>query len=754
MQDLFTIRRRPPTEDECKEYARRFRYCCQDWSNYLGDPVFITAEGEEENAESLREELAAAAEEDLVDILRNHGAPPRELVFICHPGTGNSHCPPIYTGIREVSLEGRGSVMAEAFHGAEVHLLDAEGALILVAPGHDAPALGLGETLLIDCNDDYDQLVKGRPYHPSNVEILGYARADRMVDMHIHTESGVMYIIGDGPYGSRQTLIEGTGAPHVLKGPMRLGMHHVGCRKPVDGRMRLVDLFSFHVGRRWEDIEDFTIMYNTFPYLRGRDDWMKHSGGDTPDTIRARHLRYSDDYLGKVCEHWPNEFPFMPAEVRANPEWVKRFGFANPVNFLHADESLRQDKDFVIGLIRQEGKSGASIYPYIPRHLRRDLDVLIALHAADGLFHLPDPEEVGENKRSDIQRFVSENAARISDILGIFPNAMPYATPELLADKPLVLHALAKDKRLVASLPPHLLDDEEVILQANDRYNPSLGFASERLRSDPHFVRRMIDVNGRNIAHAAEWMRRDRSFVLAAADAGSQILQHVQESFTDDEEVMLRVIADNPFSIRHASGRLRADKDFVLRAIDEGLYYECVEGSLRNDHDVILRLANRRPYDFDKFPDMFRDDREVALAAVSADGYGPYLRHCSERLKDDPDIVLAALTHAPHPLKFASARLLNDKAFLMRAIRARPDCLGVFLGMSDADALLKEELARELPGEHSGPDPSSPDDADVTQLLGRLFRKGRTSNPGKKDDTPGGAADTSGKKTEDDELPF
>lgn len=753
MSELFSILRRPPTSAELNEFARRFSECCEDWNNYLGEPIFIHAEGGLEDAELLREELAAAGEADITGILEAYGLLPRELVFVCHPGTGQSHCAPIYTGIREVSLEGGGSVLAEAFHGTEAHLLDAEGSIILIAPGDAAPGLGLGETLLTDCNDDYDQLVKGRPYNPSHVEIMGYALADRMVDQSFDTDPGVVYILADGPYGSRRTLVQGTGSPFVLKGPMRLGMHHVGCRKPVEGRKRLIDLFSFHVGRKWEDMEDFTIQYNTFPFLRGRDDWMKASGGDTPEKMTERHLRNveSDDYVDQICQRWPNEFQFMPPAIRSDPRWVGRFSTSNPCNFLHADESLRYDKGFIIGLMKEEAGPGTAIYPYIPRRLRRDLDVLTVLHTAGALFHLPDPDEIGEAKRADIRRFVADHADRIDEILAIFPDAMKYSTPALLADKALVLQALGRDKRLVAHLPPHLLDDEEVILQANDRSNPSLRFASERLRRDPGFVRRMIEGNGDNIAFSEEWMKADRSFVLEAAHAGSSILKHVPERFKDDDEVMLRVIGDNPFSMRDASDRLRADKNFVLRAIDGGLYYDCVEGPLRSDRDIALRLAQRRPYDFDKFPEAFRDDWEIASAAVSAEGYGHYLKYCSERLRDDPELVLAALTHAPGSLQYAGERLRHDRDFLLRAVDLRPDCLEVILDMPYPDAALKQELTRTAAAKMDRSGGTTSDDDDFDKLLSRLFSQRRKASPDKPDGKAGGEL---GSHREDEDLPF
>ena len=56
-----------------------------------------------------------------------------------------------------------------------------------------------------------------------------------------------------------------------------------------------------------------------------------------------------------------------------------------------------------------------------------------------------------------------------------------------------------------------------------------------------------------------------------------------------------------------------------------------------------------------------KDDKDVVLAAVAY--YGNALRYVSARFKDDKDVVLAAVAQVDYALEHASGRLQNDKAF-------------------------------------------------------------------------------------------
>ena len=61
-----------------------------------------------------------------------------------------------------------------------------------------------------------------------------------------------------------------------------------------------------------------------------------------------------------------------------------------------------------------------------------------------------------------------------------------------------------------------------------------------------------------------------------------------------------------------------------------------------------------------------RDDRDVVLAAV--DDWGNALRFASTRLCDDRDVVLAAVDDWGDPLQFASTRLRDDHEIVLTAV--------------------------------------------------------------------------------------
>mmetsp|Transcript_50838 Transcript_50838/g.110000 ORF Transcript_50838/g.110000 Transcript_50838/m.110000 type:complete len:478 (-) Transcript_50838:93-1526(-) len=79
-----------------------------------------------------------------------------------------------------------------------------------------------------------------------------------------------------------------------------------------------------------------------------------------------------------------------------------------------------------------------------------------------------------------------------------------------------------------------------------------------------------------------------------------------------------------------------------------------------------------------------RNDREVALAAISVSGR--LLRDCSEALRDDETVAFAAVCRDPAALKFFSERLRGCKALVLRAVQMH----GTALAHASED--LKDDL--------------------------------------------------------------
>jgi hypothetical protein len=436
---------------------------------------------------------------------------------------------------------------------------------------------------------------------------------------------------------------------------------------------------AVHVGLEWKHIRDFTIQYNTFPFLCERDHWVMTANVMSAEERRRTFAEKWQDteFVQMHLEKDPFSFQFMPPEIRGDKHWVEAFCLKQPANYLFVEESLRNDRQLAIDLIRKAEQYRDSIYAYLPETLRKDIDILIVLKQVDRLFHLPDPDRVGYVKFDDIQNFVGYYRSRINEVLELFPNALRYAPKSMLADRQLVLRALPADSSLLESLPEHLQDDPDIIAAANNKYYPSLKYASVRLRKDPVFVLRMIEKCGQNIRYAPDRMKTNRNVVLAAAHAGSHILDHIPEKFRDDEEIMLRMVKENGFALDKASDRLRRDKEFNLKALGVGAYFRHnIHPSLQEDRDIVLKAMQRHPHEFEHIPERYKADREIVLTVVSRKGgYGNYIKHCPMELRDDPELIKAAVRDNEWNIKHASPRLLADRYFLAEILYDHPGAL-------------------------------------------------------------------------------
>lgn len=540
-----------PDKEQLEAYALAFKEAIPNWQNYLGDPIFMSQEGYEENAEELCEAISKASSSKCIALLKKYRAIPEKLYRITEPLTGVTQSLPIYTGIRQISLEGQGSILAEAFFGTEVHLLNAAGQLLSVYDRKFSPNLGIGQLYLIDCNSLYHSQVKGRMDDPTAMEIVGYAPENITRSITFHSQHGKIYQVEC--LGKTEKIITGTGGYITVSNLKNLGKYSVGRQADADDDDSL-GFFSenWHyytnddhfVGQEWKNIPDFTIQYNTFPFLNERDRWVMQANNPEPEKrCELFAERWQDTlFIQQQLTEDPCSFQFMPLEIRGEKSWVEAFCLKNPVNFLFVDIPMRNDRKLAIELIRSADEYEYSIYPYLPEFLRKDLDILIVMKELGRLFDLPNPKDMGEPKIKNIRNFVYNNQSRIYEILEIFPNILHFAPEELLNNRELLLYALPADNELVGIISKSLRDDADIIIAASDKYFAALQFASTRLREDPIFVMKMIDKCGENIAFATDWMRADRKFVLAAAHAGSSILDHVPKHFRDDEEIILKLV--------------------------------------------------------------------------------------------------------------------------------------------------------------------------------------------------------------------
>ena len=142
--------------------------------------------------------------------------------------------------------------------------------------------------------------------------------------------------------------------------------------------------------------------------------------------------------------------------------------------------------------------------------------------------------------------------------------------------------------------------------------------------------------------------------------------------------------------LRALSAEVQADRYFFLELLNQSKYYGikyyggsnvldpaellgCTSQNMRNDMDIVLEaLRAWRPKSktgrgslLQYVSPELRDDRDIVLAAVAKSG--AVLEYASPNLRSDREVVLAAVLESGRALKHASSELQKDRELVLAA---------------------------------------------------------------------------------------
>lgn len=124
------------------------------------------------------------------------------------------------------------------------------------------------------------------------------------------------------------------------------------------------------------------------------------------------------------------------------------------------------------------------------------------------------------------------------------------------------------------------------------------------------------------------------------------VFRRMSDDDLRDEVTLLRLIEKDEHAFMLVPEELRASRDFVVKAVGRNV-------------EVFAYLAPK-----------FRSDAEIALAAVSLNGF--LLLHASSQRCDDPAVIKAAVTQAGLSFQFASRCLRADERLCILAVCSDP----------------------------------------------------------------------------------
>lgn len=219
-------------------------------------------------------------------------------------------------------------------------------------------------------------------------------------------------------------------------------------------------------------------------------------------------------------------------------------------------------------------------------------------------------------------------------------------------------------------------DDEEIMLRLMKKLEigPLLSYCSNRLKNDLVFVYEAVKIQEQNFSQAPIEFQNNKNFVLQCIQLSKFLIEDAPEHFLDDKDCAIAAIKRKGLhSLKVISDRLKDDKEVAIAAINyQPACYNFISDRLKNDKEIIL-LALSDEGLMESIPVSYRDNKEVMMAAFSIKHLNPQglqnLQYVSERLKNDSEIVIAAIKQEGFNLQFAPSEFKKDKNLAMLAIK-------------------------------------------------------------------------------------
>ena len=275
--------------------------------------------------------------------------------------------------------------------------------------------------------------------------------------------------------------------------------------------------------------------------------------------------------------------------------------------FRNLSEALQRDRDVVLAAVRQD----IDMISFCP--LKGDPEVVFESEKSDDLsFYARSPGgftwPLSEGQKND-QDLVSTAKWREQKNQGI-EAAMPFAA---------ALAVVRKNGELLRNLSENMRDNKDVVLAAVRQAAKALPFASLRLQADPEIIK------------AAQAFDIRKMAAIAMVQQSAMLLEDLSEDLRDDRDVVLQALWQDAEALPFASPRLQADPEIIRAAV-------------------------------------IGDVKKGVIERLQEDGL--FLQYVVEELKDDEDVVLAAVRQNGEAIPFASPRLQADPE-IMKAAQER-----------------------------------------------------------------------------------
>lgn len=360
-----------------------------------------------------------------------------------------------------------------------------------------------------------------------------------------------------------------------------------------------------------------------------------NGNGISLSTVRIlpEDLRNNKDVVLKAIETDKSYINSISHSLKNDIDVAKKIMEKNPKEFENLSEKIRDNKNIALDAVKRD----ASLYNFVSDRLKIDEDILNATNF-DNIY--PQPIFVFKKK---IDKPTYLKLLKSSSRYKTFnSNLLVSVTDDVLNDKNIVMKTIKLSKNSYASLPIHLKKDDDIVetLIKNNNFNES------------DLTKYFSDY--------------DKNLAILIMKYHPIIYSKLKPEFQMDKDIILTAIKSklkkNLNGIKYTSYGIHTRE--ILPFIPE---------NMKQDKDIkhLLELKQNTYY----FPKKYNDDKKFILKNVHRWNTFEYV---SDRLKQDKDVVISALTnpargkHSPDTiLTLTTPKIRQDKIVFLKALENR-----------------------------------------------------------------------------------
>ena len=237
------------------------------------------------------------------------------------------------------------------------------------------------------------------------------------------------------------------------------------------------------------------------------------------------------------------------------------------------------------------------------------------------------------------------------------------------------------------------------LFSARQEGNTALVRAPDAIRADAEIVAVAVTNNGHGLENAAPYLRDEYDIVELAVGSGygsGTALEHASERLQNNKDIVKRACYNDHHAFAFAGVGLRGDARFVQELCDpsggsrksktNGCIIRYASWDVRSDLHTALAACTNSGMALEFVSDMLKDNREVVVAAISNSGAS--LCYASSRMRNDREVVVAACNEHTLAIEFASDALKGDRGLMLGLCRIN----GVSLAYASNELQSDEEV--------------------------------------------------------------